>query len=133
MTLWTPLISAGLLAGAAFGLWRVARPRPRLEIGDRGIRGPVLGRGWIPWEEIEGAYPPTAADSNTLSLRLRVTQRLAAVLGRGRRTARELPPEGTLVVPVDLAGSGLSAVDVLQEILAHRDTDPDRTRVPDLG
>ena len=124
MTLWIALLLAVVAVGAALGLWRSGRPAARLEIGDRGIRGPVLDRGWIPWEEIEGAYPPTAEESNTLSLRLRVTQRLAGVLLRGQPRGRGALPERALVVPVDLAGSGLSAVDVLQEILAHREPVP---------
>ena len=99
-------------------LWRLVDPPPRLEIGERGIlqRG---GWGWIPWEEIEGAYPPTASDDETVRLRLTVTERLARILRKKRRLPRESRVEGSVEVRLDLAGSDLNAIDVLQEILSH--------------
>ena len=99
-------------------LWRLVDPPPRLEIGERGIlqRG---GWGWIPWEEIEGAYPPTASDDETVRLRLTVTERLARILRKKRRLPRESLVEGSMEVRLDLAGSDLNAIDVLQEILSH--------------
>ena len=95
MTVW---FSIFFLAVAVLALlWRLVDPPPRLEIGERGIlqRG---GWGWIPWEEIEGAYPPTAREAETVRLRLTVTGRLARILRKKRHLPRETPVEGSVEV-----------------------------------
>ena len=108
-------LSLGVLAL----LWRLVNPPPRLEIGERGILQRGLGWGWIPWEEIEGAYPPTASEVEKVRLRLTVTERLARILRKRRRLPGETPLEDSVEVRLDLAGSDLNAIDVLQEILSH--------------
>jgi len=116
VTLW---FSIFFLAVAVLALLRrLIDPPPRLEIGERGIlqRG---GWGWIPWEEIEGAHPPTAREADTVRLRLTVTERLARILRKRRRLPRGTPLESSVEVRLDLAGSDLNAIDVLQEILSH--------------
>jgi hypothetical protein len=90
------LVVAALAAGLAL-LWRLWCAAPVLEIDERGIRCRALGRGWIPWGDIEGAYPPTLAETQTVRLRLR---RLS----------------GTVEVRVDLAGADVSAIELLREI-----------------
>ncbi len=122
MTVWFSIffLSMGVLAL----LWRLVNPPPRLEIGERGILQRGLGWGWIPWEEIEGAYPPTAREDETVRLRLTVTKRLARILRKRRQLPGETRLESPLEVRLDLAGSDLNAIDVLQEILSHdRPTD----------
>ena len=122
MTLWFSIffLSLGVLAL----LWRLVNPPPRLEMGERGILQRGLGWGWIPWEEIEGAYPPTAREDETVRLRLTVTERLARILRKRRQFPGENPLDGPVEVRLDLAGSDLNAIDVLQEILSHdRPTD----------
>ena len=117
MTVWFSIffLSLGVLAL----LWRLVDPPPGLEIGERGILQRGLGWGWIPWEEIEGAYPPTASDAETVRLRLTVTERLARILRKRRHLPRETALEDSVEVRLDLAGSDLNAIDVLQEILSH--------------
>jgi len=122
VTLWFSIffLSLGVLAL----LWRLVNPPPRLEMGERGILQRGLGWGWIPWEEIEGAYPPTAREDETVRLRLTVTERLARILRKRRQFPGENPLDGPVEVRLDLAGSDLNAIDVLQEILSHdRPTD----------
>lgn len=115
MSFWwsVPLIVAGIALGVL--VWRAAHPRHEVIVGDRGILQRDLGLGWIPWDEIEGAYPPTAAESDTLRLRLRLTRRLARVL-RKRRIAHDRDRESSVEVRLDLAESDLSAVELLYEI-----------------
>ena len=117
MTVWFSIffLSMGVLAL----LWRLVNPPPRLEIGERGILQRGLGWGWIPWEEIEGAYPPTAREDETVRLRLTVTKRLARILRKRRQLPVQTHLESPLEVRLDLAGSDLNAIDVLQEILSH--------------
>ncbi len=117
MTVWFSIFFLALAVLAL--LWRLVDPPPRLEIGERGILPRGLGWGWIPWEEIEGAYPPTASEAETVRLRLTVTERLARILRKRRRLPRETPVEDSVEVRLDLAGSDLNAIDVLQEILSH--------------
>ncbi len=104
-----------LLASA----WRLLYDEPRLEIGERGIRDRSLGLGWIRWDEIEGAYQRRSIDQDSIELRLRCSERLKRrLLGRegGRPDSVE---HGFVHVRLDLAGTSLSPVEVLQEILAH--------------
>jgi hypothetical protein len=122
VTVWFSIffLSLGVLAL----LWRLVNPPPRLEMSERGILQRGLGWGWIPWEEIEGAYPPTAREDETVRLRLTVTKRLARILRKRRQLPGETRLESPLEVRLDLAGSDLNAIDVLQEILSHdRPTD----------
>lgn len=86
MAIWTGLL---VFVGLALVVvvWRVIDPPPRLRIGQQGILDRNLGWGWIPWSEIEGAYPPTLDHAETLRLQLRVTERLERVLRRRRRAA----------------------------------------------
>jgi hypothetical protein len=100
--------------GLAALLWRLFNPRTRLEIGDRGILDRRLGWGWIPWEEIEGAYPPTLDRAETVRLKVRVTDRLSRVLPRAA------PSAGSVEVSLDLSGTEFDPVEVLQEILDRR-------------
>ena len=117
MTVWFSIFFLAL--GVLALLWRLVNPPPRLEMGERGILQRGLGWGWIPWEEIEGAYPPTAREDETVRLRLTVTKRLAQILRKRRQLPGETHLESPLEVRLDLAGSDLNAIDVLQEILSH--------------
>jgi hypothetical protein len=94
----------GVVAGAALltlaGISRLRGPR-RVAIGRRGLRDPKLRRGWIPWEEIEGAYLPAAGRRDTLCIKLRSPEEVE--------------------VEIDLAGSGLDPVEVLRRILLSRE------------
>ncbi len=117
VTIWFSIFFLALVVLAL--LWRLVNPPPRLEIDERGILQRDLGWGWIPWEEIEGAYPPTANEAETVRLRLTVTERLARILRKRRRLPREAPVEDSVEVRLDLAGSELNAIEVLQEILSH--------------
>lgn len=117
MTVWFSIFFLALVVLAL--LWRLVNPPPRLEMDERGILQRDLGWGWIPWEEIEGAYPPTANEAETVRLRLTVTERLARILRKRRRLPRETPVEDSVEIRLDLAGSELNAIEVLQEILSH--------------
>lgn len=108
---------------AALGLlwvgWRLHRPPLRLHISERGILDRRLRLGWIPWDEVEGAYGPSLDDRDSLRLRLRATHRLRRRL---RRLAREIAPDSTSVdVRLDLSGSDFNAVELLQFVLMHTD------------
>jgi len=119
MSLWHAIpIAAGL--GLLILLWRLLNPSPRLVVGERGILQRGLGWGWIRWDEIEGAYPPNLREADTLRLRLRVSERLARILRRRRRLAADTPVEDSLELRLSLAGSEYNAVELLQEIMAHR-------------
>jgi hypothetical protein len=123
MTMWfaIPVSAAGV--ALAILLWFLSHRTPRLVVGDRGIRQRGQGWGWIPWEEIEGAYPPTAGETDILRLRLRVTERLARILRKRRRMDEHAPLEDRLEIRLDLADSDVNAVELLQEILAHQPPD----------
>jgi hypothetical protein len=109
------VVTLGLLAL----LWRLFHRSPRLVIGERGILAPGRGWGWIPWDEVEGAYPPTAAETETLRVRLRMTERLARVLRARRRLRADAPLEKAVELRLDLSGSDRAPVEVLQEILVR--------------
>ncbi len=119
MTIWYAILTLAIAAGVLIVLWRLINPPPRLEMGQRGILQRGHGWGWIPWDEIEGAYPPSAGEADAMRLRLRVTERLARILRRKRHLPRETSLEESVEIRLDLAGSGLSAVDLLREILSH--------------
>lgn len=119
MSVWLTIsIAAGL--GLLILLWRLLNPPPRLVVGERGILQRGLGWGWIHWDEIEGAYPPSLDEADAVHLRLRVSERLARILRRRRRLAADTPVEDSIELRVSLAGSDFNAVELLQEILAHR-------------
>jgi len=109
---------AGVLVLATIA-WRLLRQTQRLEIGERGIRGREITNGWIRWDEIEGAYQRRSQEGDAVFLRLRLTERLL-------RRLRGLPnrPEALGVgdafdLRLDLTDTGFSAVEVVQEIIAH--------------
>jgi len=102
----------------AFVGWRLLNPPLRLLISDRGILDRSLRIGWIHWDEIEGAYQPTVDDRDSIRLKLRRTERLVRKLGsRPRRRARR--PRQSVDVRLDLAGTDITPLEILQEILAH--------------
>lgn len=129
---WTLLVSvAGLLAAA---WWRRHARRSRVSCSDRGLLARGLGLGWIPWEQIEGAYPPTRRDPDALFLRLRVGESLAAKLrGQAARRRRDPRPGETFDVRVDLAGAAMSPAELLQEILFRSETARRVAQRPILG
>ena len=110
-----------LLIGAVVGLlligWLIQRPSLRLHITERGILDRRLRLGWIHWDEIEGAYEPSLQDRDSLRLRLRATRRLRRKL---RRRATEVAPGSKSVdVSLDLSGSDITPVELLQQILLY--------------
>jgi len=111
------LETASIVTGtlAALALWRWLVPRTNLVIGARGILDRRLGVGWILWDEIEGAYPMQAGGRDGVRLRVRVTDRLSQRLRRlcGR------PVSGRVEVPLELDGTTVSGVELLQSILSH--------------
>lgn len=106
--------------------WRLFQPAPRLEIGERGILDRSAKLGWIRWDEIEGAYQRRSEDRDAVFLRLRTTERLRRRLRRSRR--REAPAAGEpFDLCLDLSDTGFSAVELVQEIMAHAER-PDPAR-----
>ena len=119
MSLWFAISAVALALALSWPVWRRVRRARGIVVDERGILEPTLGWGWIPWDEIEGAYTPSSAEGDTLHVRLRVSERLALVL-RNRRVDRETPLTDSLEIRLDLARSRLSAVELLQEIMAHQ-------------
>jgi hypothetical protein len=118
-------ILTSIALAALFLAWRRLHPSARLEICERGILDRSLGLGWIPWDEIEGAYPPRTGESETVRLRLRVTDRLTRALRSRRRGPAAGPSDGQSVeIPLDLHDSDLDAVEVLQQILSNGSSTP---------
>ena len=70
--------------------------------------------GWIRWNDIEGAYQPHAMD-DTLSVRLCPNGRSSRRLRRRRVSAAS---DG-IDIQLDLSGTDLSPVEILQEIMAR--------------
>ena len=121
-----------VLIGAAFALvvvlWVVLYPRPRLQLSERGFLDRDLRLGWIGWDEIEGAYPPSVQDAEGLRLRVRPGARLLRRLRRRNDSATE---DGTYELRLDLSDTDLSPVELLQEVLSrtgphgpHEDDEP---------
>ncbi len=109
-----------LAFGLVLVLWAVLYPRQRLMVSERGILDRELRLGWIYWDEIEGAYPPTADDTSGLHLKLRLTDRLAQRLRRRRPDIRPIEPGlDTVEVRLDLSEADIGAVELLHEILRH--------------
>lgn len=126
---WTLLcFTAGLLAAA---WWRRRARRSRVSCDDRGLFARELGLGRIPWEEIEGAYPPTRRDPDALFLRLRVSRSLAERLREGAaRGGREPRPGETFDVRLDLSGATMTPAELLQAILLRGEAPRRATRRP---
>ena len=107
-------LSQALLVAVAAGLlfagFRALRSRLHLLVTERGILDRRLRLGWIHWDEIEGAYPPTARDGDVLRVRLRL---------RRRRSRGLAVPESGRDVRLDLSGSRITAIELLQAILSH--------------
>jgi hypothetical protein len=94
--------------------------RAVVRIGDRGILHRGLGWGWIPWDEIEGAYPPAAGEGDVLRLKLRLTERLERVLGdHAPALVDGVPRPSSVEVRLDLTGTAVHPADLLLEILAR--------------
>ena len=123
------LVAIGLLAVG----WRLLLPSRQLVVDDRGILDRRLRLGWIRWDEIEGAYQPSAQDNQRLRLRLRRSERLERRLLRQRRpaVASGLDPD-SLDVQVNLAGTGMAPAELLQIIVAHGRLSAPRP-APELG
>jgi hypothetical protein len=125
---WTALLVA--LAGAALLIWGLRGARGALVVGERGLLARDHGLGWIRWNEIEGAYPPSVRDTDSLLLRLRLSERLSRRLRR-RNPALEPPPRPgeSFELRVDLSGAEMGPVELLQEIV-RRGGGPDRKSEP---
>jgi hypothetical protein len=104
--------------GAVLLAWGLLGAPSRLAVGERGICARELGLGWIRWDEIEGAYPPSRGDRDSLLLRLRLSERLARRLRRQNPSLEPSPREGeTYDLRVDLSGAPMSPLELLQEIV----------------
>jgi hypothetical protein len=114
---WILFAAAGLATGV---LWHRLTFRRRVSCDSRGLYASELGLGRIPWERIEGAYPPTRQDPGALFLRLRVGEQLAGML-RGRTVPGTREPRAGEIydVRIDLSGAAMSPEELLQEILFH--------------
>ena len=98
--------------------WKTVHPAPRLEIGERGILDRTLGLGWIRWDEIEGAYQRRSLDQDSVFIKLRLSRRIRRRLdGLNRRPAAA--PSSSLDIRLDLTGTDVTPVDIVQEIMAH--------------
>ena len=121
-----------VLIGAAFVLvlvlWMVLYPRPRLQLSERGFLDRNLRLGWIGWDEIEGAYPPSVADVE--GLRLRVRPR-AGLLRKLRRRTDSVPEDGAYELRLDLSDTSVSPVELLQEVLSRTGSRADDDAVPE--
>lgn len=109
-----------VLIGAAFALvvvlCVVLYPRPRLQLSERGFLDRDLRLGWIGWDEIEGAYPPSVLDAEGLRLRVRPGARL---LRRLRRRNHSAARNGAYELRLDLSDTDISPVELLQEVLSR--------------
>jgi hypothetical protein len=123
-----------VLIGTAFALvvvlCVVLYPRPRLQLSERGFLDRDLRLGWIGWDEIEGAYPPSVQDGEGLRLRVRPGARLLRRLRRRHQTASK---DGAYELRLDLSDTDISPVELLQEVLSrtgshepHGDDEPGR-------
>ena len=117
----TFIIGIAVAVGLAITLylaWRLRHSREPLTVGPIGIRHRGLGRGWIRWDEIEGAYPPTAGNQQ-LRLRVRLSARLARALKRRRRLAADSRVGDSVELDLALDQSRHSALELMQQILTQ--------------
>jgi len=115
------LVALGILGTLALltWTWKTAHQAPRLEIGERGIHDRTLGLGWIRWEEIEGAYQRRSLDQDSVFIRLRLSRRIRRRLDGLKRKPAASSPSDSLDVRLDLTGTEVTPVDIVQEIMAH--------------
>jgi len=110
-----------VLIGAAFvlvaTLWVTLYPRPRLQLTERGFFDRDLRLGWIGWDEIEGAYPPSVQDVEGLRLLVRPGARLQRKLRE--RSDAEATDDGAYELRLDLSETDISPVELLQEVLSR--------------
>ncbi len=119
------MVAACLVLALGAVVYRLAFRRDRLQIGARGIRDRRLGWGWIPWDEIEGAYPPESSGNETLRLRLRATERLRRLLRSQPQSGVDPSVQGgTVEIRLDLRGTGVNSVELLQKIMARDSGSP---------
>lgn len=111
-------VAALLIALTALIVWRLRRAREPVTVGPLGIQHRGLGPSWIRWEEIEGAYPPTAGH-DALRLRVRLSPRLLRGLRRRRRLAPEIGVGDSVEIDLALDRSRHSALELMQQILSH--------------
>jgi hypothetical protein len=112
------LLPAGVALAVLIVAWRLLNPPPRLEIGERGILDRELGLGLIPWDEIEGAYPPRPDEADAIRLKLRHTERMAGILRRrARHPAIEIDAAGSVEIRLDLSGTELDPLEALARVL----------------
>jgi len=98
-------------------LRRRARQRNPLRVGRKGLRHRDLGSEWVPWDEIEGAYPPGTSEE-AVRLRLRVTPRLRQALApRHPRLAPGADAPPSIDVRLDLTGASIHATDLILLLL----------------
>ena len=114
------LVALGILGTLVLLVWtwKAVNPAPRLEIGERGILDRTLGLGWIRWDEIEGAYQHRSLDQDRVFIRLRLSRRLRRKLDGLKKKPAGLPTD-SFDVQLDLSGTGVTPVDIVQEIMAH--------------
>jgi len=98
--------------------WKTVHHSHRLEIGERGILDRTLGLGWIRWDEIEGAYQRRSLDQDSVFIRLRLSRRIRRRLDGLKRRSAVLPSD-SLDIRLDLTGTDVTPVDIVQEIIAH--------------
>ena len=98
--------------------WKAVHNSHRLEIGERGILDRTLGLGWIRWDEIEGAYQRRSLDQDSVFIRLRPSRRIRRKLDGLKGTPARVPSE-SLDIRLDLTGTDVTPVDIVQEIIAH--------------
>lgn len=119
------LVALGIMGTLALLIWtwRTVHQSPRLEIGERGILDRTLGLGWIRWEEIEGAYQRRSLDQDSVFIRLRLSRRIRRRLaGLKKKKSAASEPTDSLDVRLDLTGTEVTPVDIVQEIMAHGNT-----------
>lgn len=98
--------------------WRLFQRTPRLVVSERGILDRSVGLGWIGWDEIEGAYQRRSQEQDAVILRLRASARLVGQLKRaGRSEASGVGDAFDL--RLDLSDAEVTAVELVQEIMAH--------------
>lgn len=114
------LVALGILGTLALLIWawKAVHQAPRLEIGERGILDRTLGLGWIRWDEIEGAYQRRSLDQDRVFIRLRLSRRIRHKLD-GLTWRPSASPANSFDVQLDLSGTEVTPVDIVQEIMAH--------------